>query len=149
MLIYIEGHCFFLFFLFPWAIFWAKIFKPLDIFGEVSSILLQREAANRYFLCLNQAGLLACSRVLASINSISLDVTFSPCVYLNFRSSFRSTMYWESLSLVSLNENKGYCTYIWLHFLDLADCSKYWSQVVSTHTDYLALSQLALSQNWC
>ena len=34
-------------------------------------------------------------------------------------------------------------------FLDLTDCNKYWSQVVSTHTDYLALNQLALSQNWC
>ena len=119
MLIYIEGHYFFLLFSFPCTVFWAKVFKPLAVFGEVSPILLQREAVNQYLLCLNQTWWLACSRVLASINSISLDVTFSWCINLNFWSSFRSTMYWESLSLVSLNGNKGYCTYIWLHFFKI------------------------------
>ena len=106
----------FFIFSFPWTTLWAKVLDPLGVLGEVSPISLQRDAVNRYLLCLNKTRSLACSHVLASINSISLDASLSPCINLNFGSSFRSKLYWESLSLVSLNENKGYCKYIWLHF---------------------------------
>ena len=106
----------FFIFSFPWTTLWAKVLDPLGVLGKVSPISLQRDAVNRYLLCLNKTRSLACSHVLASINSISLDASFSPCINLNFGSSFRSKIYWESLSLVSLNENKGYCKYIWLHF---------------------------------
>ena len=103
----------------PWTTLWAKVLDPLGVFGEVSPISLQRDAVNRYLLCLNKTRSLTCSHVLASINSISLDASLSPCINLNFWSSFRSKIYWESLSLVSLNGIKGYCTYIWLHFFGI------------------------------
>ena len=146
LLIYIDGYSFLCFlFRLPWSIFWAKVFNSVCVFSEILPILLQREYVNWYFLCLNQAGSLVCSCVLASMNSACLDITFNPpLINLNFWSCFRSTMSWECLSLVSLNGKKWYYTYI---CFDLVDWSKYRSQMVSTYTLYLALNQLELSQN--
>ena len=84
MLIFIEVQRFFFLFFISTDNIFSTVFSPFGAFGEVSPILLQRQAINQYFLYLNQAGSLACSCVLASINSVSLGVTLSPCINLSF-----------------------------------------------------------------
>ena len=115
LLIYIDGYSFLSFlFRLPWSIFWAKVFNSVCVLVKYcQSYYKDMLYVNWYFLCLSQAGSLACSCVLASMNSACLDITFNPpLINLNFWSCFRSTMSWECLSLVSLNGKKWYYTYI-------------------------------------